>query len=199
MADNLKLDDINNQDEFICINAVRQNGMALQYVKNKTIKICLEALANNKLSIQFIKLSDINKFDVNFVLESNKKTLLMYAVEDNNADLVENILLKKVNIYMLDENNNCARNYAINNRFWYINKLLMQQEDKDSQKIIMYNNFIHNNYKNKNDNDKENYSTCNSIPGSTGLNGYKVSSFGNAYIGSCSNCNVSSYSMNSYK
>jgi hypothetical protein len=38
----------------VCIQAVKQNGMALEFVKNKTHEICLEAVRQNGYALQFI-------------------------------------------------------------------------------------------------------------------------------------------------
>ena len=46
---------VKEQNEKICITAVRNNGMALQFVKRQTEDICCEALINNKNAEQFIK------------------------------------------------------------------------------------------------------------------------------------------------
>ena len=46
---------VKDQNEKICITAVRNNGMALQFVKRQTEDICCEALINNKNAEQFIK------------------------------------------------------------------------------------------------------------------------------------------------
>jgi len=45
---------INNQTEKICLEAVKQNGSALQYVKNQTEKICLEAVKQNRYTFDEI-------------------------------------------------------------------------------------------------------------------------------------------------
>jgi hypothetical protein len=43
-----------NQTENICLEAVKQNGLALQYVEEQTYQICLEAVKENKLAFEFI-------------------------------------------------------------------------------------------------------------------------------------------------
>ena len=43
------LDYVKDQTETICIEAVKQNGDALQYVKNQTETICIEAVKQNGL------------------------------------------------------------------------------------------------------------------------------------------------------
>ena len=46
-------------DKKYCLEAVKQNGLALQFVKNQTEEICLIALNKNVEAIDFI---DIKKF-----------------------------------------------------------------------------------------------------------------------------------------
>ena len=41
-----------------CLEAVKQNGFALQYVKEQTSEICLEAVKQNELALRYVK--DIN-------------------------------------------------------------------------------------------------------------------------------------------
>ena len=41
-----------------CLEAVKQNGFALQYVKEQTPEICLEAVKQNELALRYVK--DIN-------------------------------------------------------------------------------------------------------------------------------------------
>ena len=43
----------------MCLIAVKQDGLALQFVKNQTEKICLEALNQNIKAIKYI---DIKRF-----------------------------------------------------------------------------------------------------------------------------------------
>lgn len=42
-------------DEKFCLEAVKQDGLALQYVKNQTEKICLEAVKENGDALEFVK------------------------------------------------------------------------------------------------------------------------------------------------
>jgi len=45
-----------NQSEKDCLNAVRENGLALQHVLNKTPKIILEAIKQNPEAKQYISI-----------------------------------------------------------------------------------------------------------------------------------------------
>ena len=49
------LSEIENQTEAICLAAMKQSGLNLQYVQNQTKTICLEAIKNNGYAIQFSK------------------------------------------------------------------------------------------------------------------------------------------------
>lgn len=46
---------IESQDEDICATAVHENGLALQYVKDKTAKIIRIAIKQNGMAIEFSK------------------------------------------------------------------------------------------------------------------------------------------------
>jgi len=39
----------------MCLAAVRQNGLALQYVKEQIEEICLAAVKQNGLALQYVK------------------------------------------------------------------------------------------------------------------------------------------------
>ena len=43
------------QTPEICLEAVKQNGYALQYVKEQTLEICLEAVKQNGYALQYVK------------------------------------------------------------------------------------------------------------------------------------------------
>ena len=46
---------IENQTEEMCLEAVKQNGYALEYVENQTEEICFEAVKQNGRALQFVK------------------------------------------------------------------------------------------------------------------------------------------------
>ena len=43
--------DYNNETE--CLEAVKQDGLVLQFIKNQTPEICLEAVKQNGMALQF--------------------------------------------------------------------------------------------------------------------------------------------------
>jgi hypothetical protein len=44
---------VKNQTHELCLEAVKQNGYALKYVKDKTTEICLEAIKQDERALQF--------------------------------------------------------------------------------------------------------------------------------------------------
>ena len=51
-------DMLKNQTDEICLEAVKQNGFALQFVKNQTDKICMEAVKQDGYALQYVKKSN---------------------------------------------------------------------------------------------------------------------------------------------
>ena len=49
---------VKEQTEEICIEAVKQDGMALQFVKDQTEDICLEAVKQNADALKYVKRTD---------------------------------------------------------------------------------------------------------------------------------------------
>ena len=45
---------VKEQTEEICLEAVKQNGYVLQYVKEQTEEICLEAIKQNSGALQYV-------------------------------------------------------------------------------------------------------------------------------------------------
>jgi hypothetical protein len=50
-----RLDNMISSDLCMTLNAVKQNGMILQYVKNQTYDICMEAVKQTGLALQYVK------------------------------------------------------------------------------------------------------------------------------------------------
>ncbi|HID9495110.1 TPA: DUF4116 domain-containing protein, partial [Clostridioides difficile] len=46
---------VKEQTEEICMEAVREDGEALQYVKNQTLKVCIESIRQNKWALEYVK------------------------------------------------------------------------------------------------------------------------------------------------
>jgi ABC-type Fe3+ transport system substrate-binding protein len=46
---------VKEQTEAVCLEAVKQNGDALQYVKKQTEAVCLEAVKQDGYALQYVK------------------------------------------------------------------------------------------------------------------------------------------------
>jgi hypothetical protein len=53
--DGLALDYVKDQTPEICLEAVKQDGLALDYVKDQTPEICLEAVKQSGRALEFVK------------------------------------------------------------------------------------------------------------------------------------------------
>ena len=51
----LALEYVQNQTPEICMEAVKQNGWALQFVKNQTPELCMTAVKENGFALEFVK------------------------------------------------------------------------------------------------------------------------------------------------
>ena len=51
----LALQYVKDQTKDICLKAVKQDGFALLYVKNQTKEICLEAVKQDGSALQYVK------------------------------------------------------------------------------------------------------------------------------------------------
>ena len=45
---------VKEQTEDICLEAVKQNGYALQYVQNQTKEMCIEAVKQDGFALQYV-------------------------------------------------------------------------------------------------------------------------------------------------
>ena len=92
--ENLKL--IENQYEEVCLEAVKQHGGALVYVKKQTSEICLEAVKQNRYLLEYVKEQteeiclEVIKQDVaNIKKIKNKTPKLCFYAFLNNYDLLK--------------------------------------------------------------------------------------------------------------
>jgi hypothetical protein len=65
-------------DEQICLEAVKQNGKSLQYVRNQTDALCLEAVKQNGFALEYVR----NRTDV-IVLEAMKQNPAVFEFLKN--------------------------------------------------------------------------------------------------------------------
>ena len=49
---------VKEQTEAVCLEAVKRNGDALQYVKEQTEAVCLEAVKNDGYALQYVSVID---------------------------------------------------------------------------------------------------------------------------------------------
>ena len=85
----LALQYVKDQPPEICMEVVKQNGSALQFVKDQTPEICMEAVKRNELALQFVKDPKIcmeavkqNGFALEFVKDQTVK-ICTEAVKQN--------------------------------------------------------------------------------------------------------------------
>ena len=72
--------------EEMCLIAVKQSGVNLQYVENQTEEICLEAVKNRGQILRFVK-NQTEKVCIE-ALNSNMKNM-KYLNEDMKAKMIE--------------------------------------------------------------------------------------------------------------
>jgi len=52
------MEQLDNQTQELCIEALKQDGMTLKYVKNQTPEICMAAVKQDGYALKYIKLID---------------------------------------------------------------------------------------------------------------------------------------------
>ena len=80
---NLKHIKLDSQTVEICLTAVQQNGLALQFVKEQTEEICNNAVLNNPLAIQFVKNEFLNQSICKYAIKKNCSAL--YFIENHSS------------------------------------------------------------------------------------------------------------------
>ena len=73
----------------------------------------------------------VDNENINHQCYKTGKTLLMYAVENNNYEYVNNLLNKGAYLDIIDNKGQMARNYAINNKNWTLNYILYNKENEN--------------------------------------------------------------------
>ena len=87
--DGMALQFVKNQNDILCKLAIQQNGMALQFVKNKTKEICFLAVQQNGMALQFIK---ENEFKLLFITSNVCKkldTICTICISQSDSELCE--------------------------------------------------------------------------------------------------------------
>ena len=91
---------MSNWNEYnFCLEAVKQNGLALYYIKEQTPEICLEAVKHNGLALYYVKkqtkeicLEAVkqNGYALKYVKEQTPE--LIHLMRKNNIDIIEKYL-----------------------------------------------------------------------------------------------------------
>ena len=83
---------VKKQTQELCLEAVKQNGYALQYVKDQTPELCLEAVKQDGSALQFVKEQTPELFDR--MLEEN------ISIEETYINIPVGTLSEKVQVYL---------------------------------------------------------------------------------------------------
>jgi hypothetical protein len=84
--DGLALQFVKEQTDLICMEAVKQDCLALQFVKEQTDLICMEAVKQDGLALQFVKKQTK---DICIQAIKNKRMVLKYVnIEFNDICLI---------------------------------------------------------------------------------------------------------------
>lgn len=90
--DGIAISFVKEQTPELCMEAVKQNEHALQYVKNQTIDLCLQAVKQNSDSLQYVNEEIKNTFGdvLDLMVFSNhvRKSSIDFLneIEDNDSD-----------------------------------------------------------------------------------------------------------------
>jgi hypothetical protein len=103
---------VKNQTQEICLLAVKENGMALQFVKKQTHEICLLAVKQNGMSLQFIKDKEYKLLFITTNINIKSDDICSICISQNNNEWCEivdcmHIFHKDCLIRWLEEKNNC--------------------------------------------------------------------------------------------
>ena len=88
--DSMALQYVKNQTDKICVEAVKNNGWALQFVKNQTDEICIEAIKNDGRVLQYVK---------------NQTDEICVEAVKNNGWALKYVILQTYDICMIAINN----------------------------------------------------------------------------------------------
>jgi len=86
--------------QYLCLEAVKQNGLALQFIEKQTYEICLEAVKQNGLALQFI--------------EKQTYEICLEAVKQNG------LALQYVANNIINQNTDNIIAFAYNNKYFII-------------------------------------------------------------------------------
>ena len=107
--------------QYLCLEAVKQNGMALQFIKKQTYEICLEAVKQNGLALQYVANDIINQNTDNIIAFAyNNK----YFIIEKDTNLNEQCL-----ICLLIDSSTWCKIIKCNHRF-HTNCLIKWMKEK---------------------------------------------------------------------
>jgi hypothetical protein len=108
----MSLQFVKNQTHEICLLAVKQNGMALQFVKNQNQEICLSAVQQNGMALQFITDKEYKLLFITVNINIKSDDVCSICISQNDREWCEiidcmHIFHKDCLIRWLEEKNNC--------------------------------------------------------------------------------------------
>jgi len=103
---------VKNQTEQICLLAVKQNGMALQFVKNQTNEICLSAVQQNGMALQFVNDKEYKLLFITSNINIKKDDICSICITQNDSEWCEildclHVFHKECLLRWLEEKNIC--------------------------------------------------------------------------------------------
>ena len=94
--DGMSLQFVKNQTNEICLLAVQQNGMALQFVKNQTHEICLLAVKQNGMALQFVNDKENKLLFITSNINVKPDDICSICISHNDNELCELVNCKHV-------------------------------------------------------------------------------------------------------
>ena len=82
---------IQNKDNNLYLESLRQNGLALKYIDRQTDEICLEAVKQDGYALEFASSKLKNNIDIVKIACNNKGLALYYANDNikNNFEIIQ--------------------------------------------------------------------------------------------------------------
>lgn len=101
-----------NQNEELCLIAVKQNGLLLEFVKNKSFTICYHAIKNNSFSIKYTNYS--NKKLRNLAIKNNPESI-KYINYPSFSMMYKAVKLNGLTLKYVDQTNDILCIKAVRN------------------------------------------------------------------------------------
>ena len=107
--DGYALEYVKEQTSEMCLEAVKRDGLTLKFVKEQTPEICLEAVKQNGYALRFVKeqtpeicLEAIKQYGLAFEWVKEQTPLLIHSLKKYNVSIYT--VFKKVNRIAISEN-----------------------------------------------------------------------------------------------